>query len=391
MEIISIFGGIIIIYIVQSILYNKLWDKNLNVSVQFTQNHIVEDEEVTVEECIENRKWLPLPMITVKYTLNNCFKEKGRTEKNKKMSDNYNRNEIFSILMFQRIKRKIDFICTKRGIYNIDKLNIAAGNLFLNEKYIYDLESNSKIIVYPKSVDIKRFMNIYQNVYGNIITKNFMMDDPFTYRGVREYQIYDTMKMINWGATAKTAELKVNVMENTSEREVIIFLNMQRDTILLNSDVTEESIRLTKTFAQELYKQGIKSIIYTNGYSMDKDEMLVLEEFDSTKNYMDIVNCSLAALKVKEGGNVHKEYEEESFTEIYSEKIRKIPTNKYMVFISNYQREDFQNMLSDLKKSGRDFSWIIPVSNRKDIHINNYLNKDAHIWRLNWEGAGKSL
>lgn len=69
--------------------------KNLNVSVQFTQNHIVEDEEVTVEECIENRKWLPLPMITVKYTLNNCFKEKGRTEKNKKMSDNYNRNEIF--------------------------------------------------------------------------------------------------------------------------------------------------------------------------------------------------------------------------------------------------------------------------------------------------------
>ena len=173
-------------------------------------------------------------------------------------------------------------------------------------------------------------------------------------------------------------------MENTSEREVIIFLNMQRDTILLNSDVTEESIRLTKTFAQELYKQGIKSIIYTNGYSMDKDEMLVLEEFDSTKNYMDIVNCSLAALKVKEGGNVHKEYEEESFTEIYSEKIRKIPTNKYMVFISNYQREDFQNMLTDLKKSGRDFSWIIPVSNRKDIHINNYLNKDAHIWRLNW-------
>lgn len=51
--------------------------------------------------------------------------------------------------------------------------------------------------------------------------------------------------------------------------------------------------------------------------------MLVLEEFDSTKNYMDIVNCSLAALKVKEGGNVHKEYEEESFTEIYSEKSGK--------------------------------------------------------------------
>ena len=88
---------------------------------------------------------------------------------------------------------------------------------------------------------------------------------------------------------------------------------------------------------------------------MDKDEMLVLEEFDSTKNYMDIVNCSLAALKVKEGGNVHKEYEEESFTEIYSEKIRKIPTNKYMVFISNYQREDFQNMLSDLKNQDAIF------------------------------------
>lgn len=385
MKIISVLIGIVIIYIVQAFLFRKYWDKKLEVSAEFKEKAINEGQSVTIEEIIVNRKWLPLPLVTMKFILSSAFKEKNSDKKI--VSDYYNRSEIFSLLMFQKIKRKIEFVCTKRGIYKIQALTIQVGNLFLNETNIKEVESNGKLVVYPGFVNVNQFLDIFQNVYGDIITKQFMTEDPFLNRGVREYQIYDRMKLINWSASAKTGELKVNILENTSKRDVVIFLNLQRDTMLLGSDITEEAIRLTKTFANELYKQGIKSIIYTNGNDIETDETVQIEDINSNKNYMDIVNNALARIVVKEGGNVHTEYEANNFMEMYKNKIEKLQEDKYLIFISNYQREDFQNALIDIKNKNADFKWIVPVSNRRDFHVGSNLIKKTVIWRMNWEGV----
>lgn len=381
----SVLIGILIIYFVQNSLYNKFWNLNLNVKAEFKKTKITEGKSVIIEECIENKKWLPMPMITIKYTLDGCFREKGVNKK--KVSDHYNRNEIFSILMFQRIKRKINFTCSRRGIYKINRLVILAGNLFLNETYLCELESDSKLTVYPKYVDKKRFAYIFKNVYGDIATNNFMNEDPFIYRGLREYQTYDTIKMINWSATAKAGELKVNVLENTSQREAVILLNIQKDNIITNSEVIEEAIRLTKSFSLDLYKQGIRCLIYTNGIDIETKDIIKIESFKSTESYIDTVNDALAHIEVKENKNVYSEKEENCFVEMYNKKIEKFSQSKYLIFISNYQREDFQNMLKNLKKSGRNFSWIVPVSNRNDFHVDHNLSRETEIWRLNWEGA----
>lgn len=324
-------------------------------------------------------------MVTVKYTLSNSFIEAGRRQE--KNIDCYNRNEIFSILMFQRVRRRIEFICSKRGVYKINDINILVGNMFLNETNMAEIQSEKKLTVYPKYVDIKRFMQIFQNIYGNIVTNHYMMEDPFMYRGVREYQTYDRMKTINWNASAKCGELKVNVLENTSQRDVVIFLNLKKDALLYSSDVIEESIRLCKTFAHALYKEGIKSMIYTNGKDIETNETVKIENNDLTNDYKCIVDDALARIVVKEGGNVYKEIEEDDFVYLYEEMIKKICKDKFLIFISNYQHEDFQKILIDIKKNNADFKWIVPVSNRNDCHIEEFLNKQSIIWRMNWEGA----
>jgi len=385
LELISFLIGIAVVYILQAHLYRRYWNYKLKASAQFLNSIVTEGDSVIIEEKIENRKWLPLPMVTMKYTLSNSFVEKEKSIQ--RNVDNYNRNEIFSILMFQRIRRKIEFVCKRRGVYRIKDLNILVGNLFLNETNFAELESGKKLTVYPKYVDIKQFMEVYQNIYGDIITKQFMMEDPFMHRGIREYQTYDRMKTINWNASAKSGELKVNVLENTSQRDVVIFLNIKRDTLLQASDVSEEAIRLTKTFAYELYRQGIKSYIYTNGRDIETDEIIKVENYNLTKNYMDIVNDALARIVVKEGGNVYTEKEADDFVNMYEKLIKKAAIDKYIILISNYQRENLQNMLVDIKNNNADFKWVVPVSNRKDIHITDNLKKYSVIWRMNWEGV----
>lgn len=385
LELISFLIGIAIVYLLQAYLYRKYWNYGLSAVVEFKKDAVNEGDFVTVEEKIENRKWLPLPMVKVKYTLSNSFIEKGKTvEKN---VDCYNRNEIFSILMFQRIRRKVEFICSRRGVYRIKDVNILVGNLFLSETNFAEIKNEKKLTVYPKYVDINRFMKIYQNIYGNIITKQFMMEDPFMYRGVREYQIYDTIKSINWNASAKCGELKVNVLENTSQREVNIFLNIKRDTLLHSSEVSEEAIRLCKTFTLELYREGIKSSIYTNGRDIETDEIIRVENNDLSQNYADVVNDALARIVVKEGGNVHTENEADDFVSMYEALLKESAINKYIILISNYQRDDLQNLLVNIKNNNGDFKWIVPISNRNDYHVTDKLKSESVIWRMNWEGA----
>ena len=47
------------LYILQKKIYEKLWDKHLNVSVSFSQKGISEGEKGEILEVIENRKYLP--------------------------------------------------------------------------------------------------------------------------------------------------------------------------------------------------------------------------------------------------------------------------------------------------------------------------------------------
>lgn len=385
MHIVSVIIGIVIVYFLQSLLYDRYWNDKLDASAEFQKRKVTEGELVTVEEMVENGKWLPLPMVTMKYMLDNSFQEEGIVRK--RGSDQYNRNEVFSVLMFQRIRRKVNYRCTKRGLYEIRDFNVQVGNLFLSDLHIWSLESENRLMVHPKCVNAEQFLDVFQNVYGNVITNYFTSEDPFIYRGVREYNTYDRMKTINWSATAKTGEMKVNVLEHTSQRNVVLFLNLQRDTMLLNSDVSEESIRLVKTFALEFLRKGIPCEIYTNGRDCETGEVVNVDREAFGKGYMEIVNDSLARIVVREGGNVHREREEDDFLSLQEERVRKAAKDNYVIFISNDQREDFQKLLLELKKQNRDFSWIVPVSNVKDYHVGNVFHKEAKIWRLNWEGA----
>lgn len=385
MQIIAVLIGILFLYLVQTALFSKYWNYRLNVSVKFLQTHLSEGDTAVLEECIENRKWLPMPMVTLKFNLSKSFLEKDAIES--KLSDHYNRNDIFSILMCQRVRRKIDFICRRRGVYRIENLSVMANDFFFVNSFVQGLESDSQLTVYPKMAVMPQFIELYQNVYGDIITKQFMMEDPYLYRGVREYQMHDAIKMINWSATAKVGELKVNVMEKCSSQEVIVCLNLQKNTVLTRTDVLEECIRLAKTFCHYLSKKGLKPYLYTNGHDAITKELSVVESLNANQNYMDAVNGVLARIEVKENNSVYSENEELSFTQIYLEKLDKLAQSRYIIFISNYQREDFKKMLIDLKYKNRDFVWIVPVANRADYAPGTELQSFAQVWRLNWEGV----
>lgn len=386
MQIIAIIISIGLLYFVQSFIYGNIWSKNLTAELHFNKNRVTEGETVILEEKIENRKWLPLPFLYLKFHFSRNLQEIG-AEKGQAL-DRYNRNELFSILMRQRIIRSIPFDCSARGVYRVEGFQLTASNLFLNDEYIKELTCEEKLIVYPAGVDIGRFWNLFRDVYGEVATRRFVQENPFLYRGVREYQSYDSMRRIDWGSTAKTGEMKVHVQEHTSQHEISIYLNLQKETMIVHQEVLEESIRLAKSFCTGFTKQGIKNVLYTNGYDGETDEMIKVQEVPEGRNYLELVNEGLAKIKLSDENRINAQQAEWSnnFLRVYQEQIEKEAGKGHLIFISNYQGEDFQRMLQNICRKTEDFHWIIPVSTSMDYHPQPQLRKYTRMWRLNWEG-----
>lgn len=390
MQLVIIAIFIYILYRLQGLVYHRLWSSHLHISIQFQKKCIVEGEKVVLEEELENRKWLPLPVVYLQLRLSRFFCEPGG--RSYSSEDHYNRNELLSVMMNQRIRRKVELICTKRGSFEIEGAYVKAKSILLDEEYGMEIDCNSVLTVYPRSVDIVRFERLLRDTAGGQSLCPFMQEDPFLHRGVREYQIYDSMKNINWNATARTGEMKVNLVETVSSRDTYVFLNVQKESLSVHNEVIEESIRLAKTFCGFFTKKGMKNRLYTNGTN-GKDREPVCVDRGSGTEYMEKVNRALTQIYVDEHGNVvsHGREEEPDFVEMYEEKLEQCAKNGQVVLISGKQDASIVRMLQKLRSRDLHFLWIVPVAKRMDYKENPQLKGYMKMWSLNFEGAGDRI
>ncbi len=110
--ILAVFIGIII-YAVQSRLYRKLWDYRLDVELSFNEEYVTAGGSGTLTESVTNAKKLPLPIVHVKFSAPKSFTFEDA--KNSSVTDHYHRNDVYSVMGTQRIKRTFAFRAGKRG------------------------------------------------------------------------------------------------------------------------------------------------------------------------------------------------------------------------------------------------------------------------------------
>lgn len=388
MQIVAIVISIFILYRVQALIYHRIWDRQLKADICFIKEKVTEGETVELEEVLENRKWLPLPVVFLTFKMSKHFK--GVQENAVLSNDRYTRNDLLSVMMYQRRKRRIELVCTRRGSYKIEQATLQAQSLFLDEKYIKNISCESCLTVYPGYVDAKRFVQLIENVYGSQVMRPFMQEDPFLHRGVREYQVYDSMRNINWNATAKTGSMKVNLLETLTNQQVSVYLNVQKESLSVHNEVLEESIRLAKTFCAFFSRKGIKSALYTNGCGEGDNEPVCVKRGAGIA-YMGQVNEALTRIVLDETGNVVKYGREQEldFVSLYQEQIKEDSKDSQILLISGDQNARIMQLMKELSRQGKRFLWVVPVDYTTSFHASPGLQEHMKIWRLNFEGASR--
>lgn len=342
----------------QSMIYSKLWKKNLTVDLYFQSTDMFEGDEGTLNEVIVNDKWLPLPLFHIKFQADRSLLFAGSMDTQK--TDKYYRNDVFQIGRHEKITRNLPFTATKRGYYRIDSIDFVVNDLFLGTSWFGKQETERFLYVYPKPFYSRDFIRSLQIVNGMMQTKNRFLEDPFEYRGIREYQTYDDMKRVNWKATAKTGDLKVNLRDYTAVKSVRIFLNLEDEGILKKMDCAEACIRIATGIAEFFLEKGMKVSCYGNCKDAFNGKVLRIEPKSNAQEIYRALAC------------IDLSKEMLNFSRHYENRLLKKNNDEYTFVISLNVYEEFLALLQKYHMVSGDFIWFYPVNDKssRDIPFN---------------------
>lgn len=254
----------IFLFLLQRYIYSKYWKRGLSTSIVALEKRIEEGESVFIEERVENNKILPLVVVSIKYSISHSFSPYIVDEKEVVISSR------FALLGRKKVIRKYPLTSLKRGIYSFNSGIIESSDLFSSLSFSMPFYSDEIVIVTPRRLNSPSFSLLYKEVLGTVLSKQKRVEDPFEIRGIREYQVSDNIKDINWKASAKTGELKVNQRGYTTDEGVCFLLDLREG----KEEEKEALISLTSTLSFLFLKRGIKVSFVTNARSSLNGEAL---------------------------------------------------------------------------------------------------------------------
>lgn len=342
----------LLLYLGQKTIYQKVWHKNLRVRLSFQEEGIWEGQESTLSEIIENQKKLPLTMLKVKFQTDRhlLFAD----TKGSRTTDKFYRNDIFQIGALEKVTRVLRFTAGRRGYYTIAEADLVASDLFLTAQYTATADiGHSSLYVYPKPFSHPEFRQSLKQLSGQVLTKRHLQEDPFEYRGIREYQPQDDLKSINWKATARTGEFKVNQKNYTAEKSVRIFINLEDTGILKKEDCVEASLQIATALLLLFLEQGMQVAVYCNGVDVLHNEPCILEAGGGIRQ-REAVLRAFALIDTSKPVR--------SFTELFSSRLSESSGALMTCIVSPNAYDNFASLILQYHTCHPDMKWFLPYS-----------------------------
>lgn len=360
-----------LLFLLQREIYKRLWQKYLSVELAFSEDHIFEGEWGKLTEVVENRKRLPLSMLKVKFKTDRHLIFDA--ERGSNTTDLFYRNDMFRIGGGEKVTRTLRFQGGRRGYYTIDEAGLVSSDLFLSAMFVADIPASASIYVYPRPYDSEMIRRSLAKLNGEVLARRQLLEDPFEYRGIREYQPLDPMRSINWKATAKTGELKVNQKNYTSMKSIRVFFNVESDSVIKREDCLEASLSIVAGLCKFFLSQGIRVACYGNGVDARTLQPVVIDP-KAGDGQMDNVYRALARLDLKKPAV--------NFTDTFEERLFDRAADTVTCFVAANRSADYLALLERYSAEGHEYLWIYPVPGSRDPEIPANLAKSVSVIHL---------
>lgn len=219
-----------VIFVILRLVYRKICRElihTVSYTREFSEEGVYEGERVIMTETIYNRSPFPLFFVDIEgYVYNDLRLEEYEFNPRHGMQLFVSR---FKLLMpYMQIKRRHDIKCVKRGYYKLESVEMLISG---SSRYI---DSEASIYVYPRLSDPPGHPMPASAIQGDSYSRRWLMRDPFSISGVRDYTFGDPFNSINFKATARSGgfmmgKIKVNNRDFCSNRTLSVYINFQAD------------------------------------------------------------------------------------------------------------------------------------------------------------------
>ena len=269
-EVLAVFASVLILAAVfLAYGWNRSAFNRLTVERHVDRRRAEFGQELHYELSITNDKFLPLLWLRI----HDRIPEQAVFRLNKVIrkvlgSQHFMFQDVFSLGWYQRAVRRYAFVPRRRGYYEFGPAVVyQAGAFGLFENSSQEIMETVDLIVYPKILALHEMGLDYQQLFGRRPRDGWVHTDPLNVMGVRPYQTTDSLKSINWKASARHQQLESNVEKPSLDDEIHIFLEAVAPTSwweMSEQNAIEASIMATASIADVACRKGRRVGLYSN-------------------------------------------------------------------------------------------------------------------------------
>ena len=366
-------GAFLAVWLLETV-YRRFWSNGLTVNVKFQSAPVFEGNTASLTETIENKSWLFMPVLQVGFRVDRNLK--FPEDENAAVSDMLYERDVFSVMFYQKITRKIQFEAAKRGYYMINKVELMTKSLLADAEFHESAEVFTYLYVYPRMIGVDSLDVIFRKMMGEITAQRRLYEDPFAFRGLREYTPGDPLNKINWKASARAMNTLVNDHDSTESARCLFLLDIGDEGILRFEKVHEEGIRLAASLGAQMVDRQIPVGLLSNGTDQITGETIYLEPGSGQRQKNRLFE-SLARLKIEENPEPFHGLMRRYLPEITRE-------HPLCVLITRNQRPELVEAVQEITRTGASLLWIATVT--RDIPWK--LERAAGFEIIHWEVRG---
>ena len=203
-------------------LWNKASLEDVTYEREFSQRRVFIGEKAKLSITLTNRKPLPLGRVRVEDDVPACMTLDGADLVVSPNPEAQTLRHSTSMSWYERVRWSYEYRCSRRGYFRVGPSTMRSGDLFGffgSERTSHDRDY---VLVYPRIVSLPEIGMPSARPLGETRGGIRIFEDNSRPMGLRDYQMGDPLKTVDWKATARMQELQVRTYEPSSSITAVL-------------------------------------------------------------------------------------------------------------------------------------------------------------------------
>ena len=332
-------------------LWNKLSLEEVTYERHLPQRRVFIGEEVSITVSLTNKKPVPLARLVVEDEVPKVI---HIAEAETVLSPNPEavalRHSI-SMAWYERVSWTYQIRCFQRGLYQIGPVRLVSGDLFgffSSERTDYERDY---LLVYPRIVPLPDLGPPAAKPLGELSTGMRLFPDPSRPSGVRDYQLGDPLKIMDWKASARMQKLQVRTFDPSSSTTLILVVVVETAARYwegYSARNLERVITASASVASYAVERQYSLGLFSDGTPMLTDRPMKIPPSRSPEQ-LTIILGALATIRPLPTGTMGAQLVEES---------RRFPLGATLIVVAALVLPDLVEAVTTLKSHGYRFVMV---------------------------------